>query len=285
MTDENKENKELKIVIDSLDELEKIAKSADRIKDPRTETSEKGDKEIREYVHKIAKEHVPGYSVKDAKELDPHYVLEKTGDSNKAKAAGEFLDNQLKFAQQLASTRAADTFSKNLDDILNALPQKGLEKLARTKQIVENAEGDEGEILKKYAGYVEVMDSMKRYEKGEEVQDDNEKKLRLTAMAKGAAETTRKELKKKGYNESLQELGSDLASLAVQAGHISEERGKEYTLAGYKELVKTTKKSYEETGKPTKAINSVIKRMAKEGDSKAFSTAMNLIAHAYKEAA
>lgn len=285
MTDEKKENKNLKIVVDSLDELENIAKAADREKDARTEISEKGEKELREYVHKIAKEHVPGYSIKDARELDPNYVLEKTGDPNKQKVAAEFLNNQLKFAQQLANTRAADTFSKNLDDILNALPQKGLERLARTKEIVENAEGEEEEILKKYGGYARVIDSMKRYEKGEEAQSDEEKKLRLTALAEGAAEITRRELKKKGYNESLQELGASLTRLAAQAGYISEEREKEYSLEGYKELIKQTKKVYEETGKPEKAINSVIKRMVTEGDSKSFDTAMNLIRHAYKEAA
>ncbi len=232
-----------------------------RQKDSRPNKIEEARKKLREYAYN---------KLKEAGQPDIDFSTETPDTLGEDKVR-----LGIEHGIEKAGRDSAKTLESSFNDVVNAIPQESLEKIAALKPVVENAEKDYAEYLGHYQEYRAIKELVEKYNAGK--LNPKEKDF-LTQIAAGKVrENIVKRMKDKGYDSDLAEKIGNLASLSARDGRINEEHIKESV---GKVLEGAEKKFREyETKKGKKMVDYIRESLGKmaTGNTDEFENARNII--------
>lgn len=259
---------ELETFMKSRGNLEELANILDMQKDPRSAKKDEAEKSLRNLAHETAKKYIEGYNLSDASKMNE-----------------EMVQNAIQLYQTIELETAANTFSANIEKILNEQVDKSkLEKLLASEnasKIILSASSDKGrEVLVAYSNYKSLEDFVSRYESSGKASNEEERKIISLAALDGIRKI--QEEKVKGYSNSVKKLSGNLAALALQQKEaIKDEEIKKYAIEGLKKQLDEAKAKYEEisTKKGLDAYGALTQSITKlaKGEREEFEQAMQLV--------
>jgi vesicle coat complex subunit len=194
------------------------------------------------------------------------------------------LEKYLKIDREIVEGRVADTFSKNLDDILNEqIPSTNLVQLARTKEIAERVKDEDREAIETYQNFIQTEELINRYLATGKAKDEKELKFILGAAARPYAKAARQRAQDQGYSETVQNMIEEVAASTAASGRIKEETIRMYAAEGLKENLNEARKDYQKVkGKVAGIVRGIIRDLGKSDSSEDFNLALGLADLAYK---
>ena len=192
------------------------------------------------------------------------------------------VDNGVKSGLKVAREEYSNFFRKNLDSILNDIPEESLQRLSKEKEIVKEATNEQKQVLGAYAEWKAQEDLLKRYQEGKTLSDE-ENKFVHNFEADGLADKVANEFKK--YSTDVQESMKSLALYLLKTGKMKDTR--EYGFGGLAISIEGRKKDYEELsnkhGDVKKISRGILKEISTPDNVEGTYTARKLIYESNKE--
>ena len=273
MTDEKKPTHYEHFVRD-MDELDKAAVLSDQMNDKRSEKKDEALKELRKYAYSVMPENA---RPENADELND-----------------ELFKEYLQIGQLMAQERAANNFHDNLDSVVGEIPEKGLEKLIRIKQVSKKVPDKHEDAVRMYSTYLNLEELRKRYEDNDETSENDKKLIKgaaARAFADSEAKRIRKENEKNGQKYS-ENLYNAIRNLVMRAAgeyleKCNEDDFRKYAIEGLRAFSEDMKKAYEKIAEKKEIdiydITREAVRTLARGSRKDFETAYSLVYAAEKD--
>ena len=185
----------------------------------------------------------------------------------------------------IARQQASESFSQNLETIIEGVPENGLDAIITNETIQKSALSSEKHA--KWAGiysqYVKAQQDVEIAEEDPEALDKETRQSLLKLYAKRAGQEKREEIREKGYHSDLQDTAVELAETVVLIG------GRKVDYKGLTkeklEIVEKALREYERESEVDKRAYAVhgIKELSKRGTD-GFNQARKLAYSSYRVA-